>query len=61
MFDSAADVRLQDMFPLYWHSEKSEYTWGWQAQDAYDMLALWSRAWSWHCGTLFLFLSPQPQ
>ena len=38
MFDSAADVRLQDMFPLYWHSEKSEYTWGWQAQDAYDRL-----------------------
>lgn len=28
MFDSAAVVRLQDIFPLYWHSEKSEYTGG---------------------------------
>ena len=34
MFDSAAVVRLHEMLPLYWHSEKREYTGGWQTQDA---------------------------
>jgi tRNA(His) 5'-end guanylyltransferase len=28
IFDSAAVVLLQDTFPLYWHSEQSEYTLG---------------------------------
>jgi hypothetical protein len=26
------------MFPLYWHSEKSEYIGGWHTHDTYDRL-----------------------
>jgi hypothetical protein len=38
IFDSAAVVRLHDIFPLSWHSEKSEYTDGWHTHDTNDRL-----------------------